>query len=234
MRRQVPWSTWVVGWLAAIVLAGGVAEAVARSREPEVETVTRTVRVLPEGQAKVTGTLTSLTGSDVSGPVLALPVVLEQGTATIDNAGETIVWDGGRPFHLEGDGGIDLGPTEVAVDGTGTSWSLDGVRVLLPGRYEVRTPVAVGRGGLAEPHDAYAFTAGDDATLATEGAVRLPLADLHLEGPGSLVLDGRFEVRTRDGRRTATHLEFGPGPFVLDVGADLRVEATLQGPLRQG
>jgi hypothetical protein len=55
---------------------------------------------------------------------------------------------------------------------------------------------------------------------------------LHLTGPGTLVLDGTFSVRTREGRRTATHLEFGPGPLEVDLAADGTITATLQGPLR--
>lgn len=228
MRRPVPWTTWVVGWLAAIVLAGGVAQAVAEHREPEVETITREVHVLPEGQAKVTGTFTSIRGTDVVGAPLRQAIHLDHGTATVENAGETIVWDGGRPFDLVG-GGLDLGPASVVIDASGAHWTIDGPRALLPGRYELRTPVAVGRGGLATPRDGYAFTAGDDAVLDTRGVVTAP-ADGRLTGPGSLVLDGSFTVRTREGRRTATHLEFGPGPLELDLRGGT-VAATLQGPL---
>ena len=234
MRRQIPWTTWVVGWLATIVLAGGVAQVWAEHQDPKVDTVVRDVHVLPEGQAKVTGTITSLHGTDVVGPPYRGPIDVAAGRATIENAGETIVWDGGRPLHLTG-GGLDLGPTEVTIDGAGAHWSIEGPRALLPGRYEIATPVAVGRGGLATPRDAYAFTAGDDALLDTTAAVvTSPPGALHLEGPARLVLDGRFEVRTRAGRRTATHLEFGPGPMTVDLGADGTITATLQGPLRSG
>lgn len=221
----------MVGWLAAIVLAGGVAQAFAEHRTPEVETVVRDVHVLPAGQAEVTGTYTSIRGTDVVGPPVS-PVLLEHGTATIDNAGEAIVWDGGRPFALTG-GGLDLGPTTVTIDHQGARWSIDGPRALLPGHYELRTPVAVGRGGLATPRDAYDFTAGDDAVLdAPGGVLTTTFATLRLTGPGSLVLDGRFTVRTRAGRRAASHLEFGPGPLEVDLSADGSLRATLQGPLR--
>jgi hypothetical protein len=135
-----------VGWLAAIVFAGGLAQAFAEHRQPVVETTVRDVHVLPAGQAKVTGTFTAIRGTDVVGPPLRVPIVFEQGTATIENAGETIVWDGGRPFAMVG-GGLALGPTSLTIDERGAHWSIDGPRALLPGDYEVRTPVAVGRGG---------------------------------------------------------------------------------------
>jgi hypothetical protein len=221
-----------VGWLAAIVFAGGVAQAFAEHRQPVVETIRRDVPVLPAGQAKVTGTFTAIRGTDVVGPPLRGPIVFEHGTATIENAGETIVWDGGRPFGMIG-GGLDVGPTSLTVDEHGAHWSVDGPRTLLPGDYEVHTPVAVGRGGLASPRDSYRFTATDDALLDAPGGVLTgPAEDLHLTGPGTLALDGTFTVETRDGRRSATHLEFGPGPFEVDLSADRILRATLQGPLR--
>jgi hypothetical protein len=101
----------------------------------------------------------------------------------------------------------------------------------------VRAPVAVGTGGLARPRDGVTLRAEAGTTLVTRGAgaVRVPPGPLHIEGPGSLVLDGKFTVRSRDGRRAATHLVFGPGPMVLDlipVMHGLALRATLQGPLR--
>jgi hypothetical protein len=62
-----------------------------------------------------------------------------------------------------------------------------------------------------------------------------PSAALRLEGPGSLVLDGALTIDSRDGRREAAHIEFGPGSFVVDLvpGADgVTLTATLQGPLK--
>jgi hypothetical protein len=223
----------VVGWLAAIVFAGGVAQVVADHQDPKVDTVVRDVHVLPAGQAKVAGRITALRGTDVVGPPLGSPVLLPQGgSATIESGGESIVWTGGRPFALVGPG-VDLGPTTLTVDADGDHWSIEGPRALLPGHYEVHASVAVGRGGLATPRDAYAFDAADDAVLdAPGGVVTTSRAALHLTGPGTLVLDGTFTVQTRESRRTATHLEFGPGPLDVDLAADGTITATLQGPLR--
>lgn len=220
-----------MGWLAAVVLAGGVAEVFAESRRPEVETVVRDVHVLPEGQAKVTGSVTAVTGADVSGPPIPLPVERASGTVTIHHGSETIAWNGGRPFVLAGTGGLDPGPAAVSITAAGIAWTLPGPAVLLPGRYEVRAPVAVGDDGLARPHDSYAFEAGDDTTIELDGDLVTPVATVRLRGPGSLVLEGSFEVRTREGRRSAARLTFGPGPFEVDLGADLTITATLQGPL---
>jgi hypothetical protein len=230
--HRVPWSTWLVGWAAAIVLAGGLAVVAAEAQQEEPEVVERTVRVLPEGQAEVTGRLDRLAGTDLVGPPLRQTIRIDTGTATVEVPGRTFVWDGGRPFVLEG-GGLDLGPSAVVVERGEARWRLEGPLALLPGDYRLRTPVAVGEEGLARPVDEAGFTATDDAVLDAPGAtIVTPAAPLHLEGPGSLVLDGDFELRTRDGSRAATHLEFGPGPLVLDLAEDGTVTATLKGPLR--
>lgn len=215
-----------------MVFAGGVAQVFADTRPgPKVERTVRDVHVLPVDQAKVTGTLTALRGEDVTGPPLRTPIAVDHGTVTVRANGDTIVWQGGRPFSLTG-GGVDLGPTAVTIDGAGAHWPLDGEHLLLPGDYVLDAPVAVGSGGLAEPRDSYRFTARADATIeVADATVTTPVTALHLEGPGRLVLDGTFLVETRAGVRRATHLEFGPGSFTLDLrGHDLT--ATLQGPLR--
>lgn len=230
--RRVPWSTWLVGWAAAIVFAGGTAVVVTDATEQAPEIVERTVRVLPEGQTELTGRLSRLEGTGVVGPPIRQTIRLETGTASVDLPEASIVWDGGRPFVLEG-GGLDLGPTRVVVERGTATWTIDGPRTLLPGDYAIRTPVAVGAEGLARPVDSHRFTAAADAVLdVAAGTVTTAAAPLHLEGPGSLVLDGQLEVRTRDGRRTATHVEFGPGPLVVDIAPDGTITATLNGPLR--
>jgi hypothetical protein len=230
--RRVPWSTWLVGWAAAIVFAGGSAVVIAEATEQEPEIVERTVRVLPGGQTELTGRVSRLAGTDVVGPPIRQTIRLESGTASVELPDQSIVWDGGRPFVLEG-GGLDLGPTSVVVERGTATWTIDGPRVLLPGDYALRTPVAIGAEGLARPVDSHSFTAGDDAVLdAPAGTVATPAAPLHLEGPGSLVLDGTFELRTREGKRSAAHVEFGPGPLLVDIEPDGSINATLNGPLR--
>jgi len=226
-----------VGWMAAIVFAGGVAQVVADRHPRRVITTYRDVPVLPVGQAKVTGTVTTLQAADASGPLVPLPLHAVTGSVSIDGAlvdGQraTIVWQGGRPFSLSGTGGLDLGPTTLTVDAHGITWPVDGTHSLAPGRYTVDAPVAVGTGGLAQPRDEVAFAADARTTIEVHGGITrtAPSERLHLEGPGRLTIDGDLEVETSDGTRHRTHLDFGPGPFVVDLTGG-RIAATLQGPL---
>jgi hypothetical protein len=244
VRREVPWSTWIVGLLAATVFAGAVAQVAADRRSPVVTTTVEDIHVLPVGQTIVGGTVTSLHGTDVTGPILRLPIGLPTGTATIRNAltGDgraTLAWDGGRPLRLEGDGGVDLGPTSVVVDARGAAtWPLAGIHGLVRGSYVLLGSVALGTGGLAHPRDQVDFLTDPTTTIETHGGATVTTGPgaLHLVGPGSLVLDGQLTIETRTGRRTATHLEFGPGPLTVDLTPQpdkrLVVRATLQGPLK--
>ena len=236
-----PGVRWLLSLLVAAVLTGGVITVVADHRPekpPIIETVIHETVVLPEGQAEVSGAATSFVADDANGPLLAVPLEISTGGATIEGAivdghRSTIVWDGGRPFRLRGSGGIDLGPTHVEMGVGAIFWPLDGVRALEPGSYRIDTPVAVGSGGLAHPQDAVAFVSDGETTIETRGgATVLRGVDvLHLQGPGSLRVDGTFTIRTRKGSVTRTHLEFGPGPFVFDLKADKRFTATLNGNL---
>ena len=232
-----------MGWLAAVVFVGGLAAVWARQQEPEIETVVRDVVVLPEGQAEVTGTLTRLEAVDALGPPLDVPLSFTAGSAVIDDAlvdgrRVTIGWEGGRPFRLSG-GALDLGPSRVTVaaDGTAT-WTVDdGPRLLLPATYRLDAPVAVGTTGLARPVDGVTFIADDETVLDLTGTgpLTVPPRPLRLTGPGSLTLDGTFEVATRDGTRPAGHVEFGPGPFEVALtpqDGTIRLRATVQGPMR--
>ena len=241
--RRVPWPQWWVGWLVAVVLAGGVAAVAANQQEPEVETVVRDVVVLPEGQTKVSGTVTRLEAVDAVGPPLDVPLTFTTGSAVVDDAlvdGErvTIEWDGGRPFRLSG-GAVDLGPSRVAIAADGTStWTVDdGPRLLLPGTYRLDSPVAVGTAGLARPVDGVTFTADDETVidLTGTGPVVVPPRALTLTGPGTITHEGTVDLETRDGVRQASWFEFGPGPFEVVLtpqAGGLQVAAVLQGPLR--
>ena len=234
-----------MGWAVAVVLAGGVTYVLTAPESPVrpfgdpvvTETTIREVVVLPVGQAEVTGTLARLRATGATGPTVDLPIVVPTGTAVIDGAlvggaRETIVWDGGRPFRLDGTGGLDLGPTTVEVDGGELRWPLDdGVRVLLPGDYVVATPVAVGASGLAVASEGTAFAADEDTTVEAVGwTIVRPVPDaLHLEGPGGLELEGDLLVRTREGERRARRLVLAEGPYVVDLAPGGTVTATVRG-----
>jgi len=149
----------------------------------------------------------------------------------------SVVWNGGQPLPLSGTGGLDLGPDHVEVDRAGETWHLDlGTRLLVPGRYVAAAPVAVGAGGLAEPHDRVVFVAGATSAFVTNGDARIHLAPrpLHLTGPGRVRITGALTVRTAAGAHPANALTFGPGPFDLTLTpgpAGLMVHGLLQGSL---
>ena len=241
------WREWLVGWLAVVVLVGGVAYVLTSEDSPVrpfgdpvvVETTINEVVVLPVGQAEVEGTLTRLEAVDANAPPIPMPLTIERGRALIDGAlvdgrRTTIAWDGGRPLRLDGSGTLDLGPARVTIEGGTMTWPLDdGVRVLTPGDYRIATPVAVGEEGLAEPRDAVAFTADDETIMETSGvSIQLPVARLRLEGPGAVTLEGDLLVRTRDGERPATRLTLPRGPFVVQLEPDGRFTATVRGDLQ--
>ena len=236
-----------MGWGAAVVLVGGVAFVLTSEDSPVrpfadpvvTETSINEVVVLPVGQAEVSGTITRLEATGANGPAISMPLTVPTGTAVIEGAliggaaTTTIVWDGGRPLRLDGTGGIDPGPTTIQVEGGSVTWPLDdGIRVLLPGEYVIDTPVAVGTSGLAGPRDGVSFAADEETTLETVGwTVSLPVGELHLEGPGGLVLEGDLTVRPRDGERRATRLALAEGPYVVDLAPGGALTATVRGDL---
>lgn len=201
----------------------------------------RTEIVLPAGQSIVSGTATSLAVDADVAPAVPTPFTVEAARATVHDAivGDepaAVVWNGGRPFTVEGTGGgLDPSPAHVELAPDGVVLALDGSpRPLLAGAYRTAAPVAVGRGGLATPRDGVAFTADARTTLAAAGHIRIERRPLQLVGPGRLAATGTFTIRTRDGVRPATSIVFGPGPFelaVTPVDGGWSVTATLQGPL---
>lgn len=241
MRRATPPGlSWLVGVLAATVLAGGIAQVLAERTDPVITTTVVEREVLPEDQAEVTGHVDAFVADDAVGAPISMPIDLESGGAEIEGAlvdgkRSTIAWDGGRPFRLSGDGAVDLGPARVELVMGALLWSLDGLRILSPGTYALETPVAVGAGGLASPRDRVDFVADEETSITTRGGAAVARdLPVHLEGPGSFTAEGRFTIRTRAGTIDATHLEFGPGAFVVDVAPDGSFTATFNGDLTIG
>lgn len=244
--------TFAVG-LAALTAPGappvGQGDQVTAGPAP----ATTVVEVLAPDQSEVTGTLTKLVGKNVAAPALALPLTLTVGRGgggtkadfsggTVAGKRSTVSWDGGRPLPLRGQGSIDLnGPVDVELTARGASWLLDGgARLLTPGSYSFGSTVAVSsvNATLGAPKDGVRFEVpqGTPASVQTRGGVRVttPPAPISLTGPGQLVLEGTFQVTTKDGVRSGSKITFGPGAFELTLQPEAggyRIErAFLQGP----
>lgn len=230
--------------LAVVAVRAGGSTTRVHVRDVPAPGPTRTEIVLPEGQAVVSGTATTIAvDADVADPV-PLPFTVDAARATIhgvvvDGARETVVWNGGRPLALTGTGpGIAPAPIHADLTPDAVVVALDGApRPLLAGDYRTTAPVAVGAGGLATPRDGVAFTADAQSTIEATGSVRTDRRNLRFSGPGSVSATGTFTVRTRAGRRSATKLVFGPGAFELSatpVAGGWALTATVQGPLDDG
>jgi hypothetical protein len=198
------------------------------------------------GQTIVAGTATSFAADNAIGPALRPPFTITipsrgQGSADITGvavAGKNveIYWYGGQPLPVSGTGQLAIDGGAITVDASGITWMLDGApRSLTTGHFNLGAPVAVGAGGLAEPHQSIAFDAGAASTVQTTGKaqVHLPPTTVHLSGPGSVTIHGEFQVQSSTGIRPATAVKFGPGSYQVDLtpvaGGDT-IHATLQGP----
>lgn len=228
-----------------------VSTGVRSGSTPSTRSTSSTVApVLPPGQTVVTGTVTSATAGDATGPPLTIPLeitvpVRGRGMATFYNVDvggrpSSVVWNGGEPLGLVGHGAIVAGRVDVTVDASGSTWALDGSeRILAPGTYHAAAPVAVGQAGLARPQDSADFTAGSGSAVVTTGGAtvhRDPEA-LHLIGPGSLVLHGSLQVRTASGTAPARRVLLTHGSFVVDLvpgPGGISVRATVQGRVTTG
>ena len=198
-------------------------------------------------QLRFSGVVRTATIDGVIGEPVALPITLEPSErgggngaeltgVLVDGAPASIVWDGGVPFALDGDGLFAPDPTLFRiVDGTRFEVVLDQrVHGLLAGNYVVDTPVAVGADGVAAPRDRVDFVVEGEASIAIRGEVRLTLGTgAELLGPGSASLEGDFEYETADGTGFASSLSVAPGGLFeisVDVGDEfVIVEGLLQG-----
>lgn len=191
--------------IAVLLVAGGVAVAL-DMRPVRVQRMPVAEIALRPGQTEVTGVAT-LFKADNAAPrgLVPVPLTVPRGAATLTGAvvggvRSTIVWDGGRPFVLEpvAAGGLRVEAAPLEVDAGGIRWQLDGTHRFEPGRYRVRTPVAVGATGLARPRDSVEFEADAETAVAFRNgsAVTLPLTELFLTGPGIVRIEGRLTERT--------------------------------------
>lgn len=159
------------------------------------------------------------------------------------DAETTIVWEGGTPLQIEPggpSGGIAFDPTPVRATPVGLEVSLDGTSArLTPGSYRIVGPVAVGSEGLARPADNATFEATEATRVTFEGAalLRLPPEPITLEGPGTVHVEGDFEVTTTDADRRMSVIDVGNGPYRFDlvwVAGALEVDGDVRGPISGG
>jgi hypothetical protein len=214
-------------------------------------TTTVPVDIVPAaGQTFVTGNLTSLSADNAVGPPLTPPFTITiasrgQGNADITGVlvgGQDveIFWYGGQPLPVSGTGQLAIDGGAVSVDPGGITWMLDGaIRSLTTGHFNLGAPVAVGSGGLATPHQSIAFDAGSRSTMQTSGhaQVHLAPAPLRLTGPGSVTLQGDFQVQTSTASRHAQTVTFGPGSYdmaLTPTASGDTIRATLQGAVSFG
>lgn len=210
-----------------------------------------TTAVPPEGQVRVTGTLTALhvEGAVVDPREIPTPftIVSERGFGNggeltgvqVDGMEASVVWDGGRPFVLSSGGAMVLDPVTVDLAPEGVRLALGGaVHDLTPGLYQLDTPVAVGTSGVASSRDSVAFTAGEGAVFAANGDAALFLdqsSPRHLLGPGLVHFEGTLEVADADGTRPVATLDAAIGAFDItltpDPGGGWTVTAVLEGEL---
>ena len=205
--------------------------------------------VLRDDQVEVTGLATGIT---VEGATLdiATPIVVTTPTSgagagavltdvEVDGELTDVVWDAGRPFDLQGLGGIR--PQTVNLFAAPTAITIgfvDGVvNELVPGSYGLETPVAIGRGGLARPQNAVAFEATVESTLVFRGGATtaIPPRELTFEDGGHVLIAGTLQVRRPDGTVTeVAGIDLPDGAFRLTAtprpdGTGYEVEALLQG-----
>jgi hypothetical protein len=190
----------------------------------------------PSQPAEVHGTVTAVLIADALIEPREVPTPLtvtsERGfgnggevtSVEVDGEPTTIVWDGGRPFSLTSGGALRLDPVSVVLVPTGLLVGLGGGNhTIVPGTYQLDTPVAVGREGVATPHDTVTFTAGEASLLEARGDASIifgPDAPRRFVGPGTVLLSGTFEVTDDDGTRSETAIATGVDAFDLTFTPD--------------
>lgn len=214
-------------------------------------TTTLPPEIVPaSGQTLLTGTVTSLRADNAVGPALVPPFTITipvRGAGHVDITGGQVAgqdveiyWYGGQPLPVSGTGQLQINGGAVAINASGTTWTLDGAtRTLTPGHYFLGAPVAVGTTGLATPDQSLSFDAGSDCTMTTGGGAQIHQAPagLQLQGPGSVNLQGTFQMQTDTAIRTVHTIAFGPGSYSIiltPVAGGDTIKATLQGAISYG
>lgn len=207
------------------------------------ETGTPEEQPLAPDEVEVTGVATGVTVEGAS-VTIDVPLVAEGGTAVltdveVDGQLTDVVWHGGRPFDLRGDGSVVPQTVNLfAAPHAVTAQFVDGVvNELTPGSYALRTPVAVGREGVAQAYDGAGFASSVESTLVFIGGTTTSFLprQLELEATGRVRLEGTLEIRRPDDTTVgASVVELADGGYRLTAlprpdatGYDVRV--VLQG-----
>jgi hypothetical protein len=221
-------------------------EVAADGDDPAIEAPTDAdgATVLRADQIEVTGLATAITVEGSTLDLVATPLTVTGGQATIHDVevdGELVevVWDGGRPFVLEGAGGlIPQAVNLFAEPNVITVGFVDEVvNEIEPGSYGLETPVAIGREGVAIARDAVPFSATVESTVVFRGGATTSMLprELSFESDGRVILAGGFEVRRPDGTTAAAAgVELPEGSYRLTAtprpdGTGYDVTALLQG-----
>jgi hypothetical protein len=136
---------------------------------------------------------------------------------------------------VSGTGTLDMGTASIEVTPGAIRWFLDGQpRVLTAGRYRLGATVAVGQRGLATPTEDATFDVDGRAAMVTRGGASIELrpADLALEGPGAVELQGRLRLRTATGTEEVGSARFGEGAYRVELSptaGGYRIDALFQG-----
>lgn len=203
---------------------------------------------LAEGQVAVTGFAVGITVEGGTIERIDTPFVVEGGDgrgATItdvevDGQLTDVAWDGGRDFDLQA-GGLGVEPSEVNLFAAPTSITIgfpdEMAHSFVPGVYGLRTPAAIGRGGVADAQDAVAFAATVESAIAFRGGATTSMLprQLTIEAAGRVLVQGDLEVRRHDGVTVqASGVELPAGQYRVSFtprpdGTGYDVDALLQG-----
>lgn len=157
----------------------------------------------------------------------------------VEGTPATIEWDAGRPFVISSGRALLLDPVSMDLTPIGIRLNLaDGVHGFAAGTYHLDTPVAVGSSGVASPRESVVFDADDDSRFELRGNAALFLQGSsvrRLRGPGTVHLEGTFELRDQTGTRSVTKVDVEDAPFELTLtpadGGGWRLEARLGGEI---
>ena len=248
--------------LLAVAAVGGITFAVATALDLGDDDVASgpggttgdapVVDPVPGDQVQVTGLALGITVEGATLPRVDTPLTVTVPGTGIAGAGATItdvevdgeltdvVWDGGRPLDLRGQG-LGISPPDVnlfAAPSAITIGFLDGiVNQLEPGSYGLQTPVAFGDEGVARPVESIAFEATVESTIAFRGGATTALLprEMELQSTGRVLIEGDLLVSQAGAQAVpAQRVELPAGDFTVRFtprgdGSGYDVEALLRG-----